>query len=379
MGNPIYSDTTPEKQFERIKLARRETNYFSALNSFQASSLSNRATPYESYASAAAASMRTTRRTVFSQHQYRQQEGMRTEDAMVVGGDPNEHPLRAILQQESGLHHYDTSTVNSATTTAGRRGGVRSSQMNIPSSNRLYIDSANDLEEIIMRQLRPRSFPLLLEHAATVSASPLALSDNATPIISEESNGFESVGNGSGNDFLITPTDYQTMETVMGRLRRQMRNSTTRMAQEAALLHRPSESTSTVSTIRNSTMTTTWPTLRAEIDESATTRSTSITRSAGYNPRDQLERVRRTRQERYRNIPQSDFHQAFFRWTSSSRQTVTPEGPERQVEGEEEEERDELLNIFETTRPALLGTRRRVDNREALDRRLESLIRARPT
>jgi hypothetical protein len=104
-------------------------------------------------------------------------------------------------------------------------------------------DDTEDLESMIIRQLRPRSFSLLFGNT---------VSDNWQ----------EDSLQGS-------------METVMSRLRRQLRNSTARLAQDVSLIHRNREDT----------------------------RSES---------RDRLEQIRRTRQDR-RNDSML-FHSAFYRW-----------------------------------------------------------------
>ena len=70
-----------------------------------------------------------------------------------------------------------------------------------------YPESVDALEEMIIRQLRPRSFSLLF-------------------------------GNPVTNEVQEVINEQNSMETVMGRLRRQLRSSTARLAQEVALTHR---------------------------------------------------------------------------------------------------------------------------------------------
>ncbi|KAJ2999042.1 hypothetical protein HDV02_003735 [Globomyces sp. JEL0801] len=108
------------------------------------------------------------------------------------------------------------------------------------------IDPVDELEQLIIRQLQPRSFSLLFG------------------------------GNGSQNMY-----DTGLMETAMGRLRGQLRNSTTRLAQETSLTHR-------------------------------------TTRLDTQDSRDRLdiERVRRVRHER-RN-ENSISSSSFYRWNSSN-------------------------------------------------------------
>ena len=73
-------------------------------------------------------------------------------------------------------------------------------------------DPVQDLEEMIIQQLRPRSFSVLFGSEA------------------ERNNAVGLMGQDQGGD----------MEQIMGQLRRQLRNSSVRMAQDSQLVHRNS-------------------------------------------------------------------------------------------------------------------------------------------
>ena len=437
MGNPIYpNDSDPssaEKQFERIKLGRRDHSAALSLG------------PYDTYASVAAQSMRTTRRppppsdSSFRESAMSFEEGpSRTFSDMssFVGGrrgdlggsrrgdaasayspySANEHPLRALLAREAvDVGRQQRSQQPPSRIAASRGGGMASSS---GGSGTIPTDSTTDLEEIIMRQLRPRTFSLLMDHGpeslAAVSRTLQQQSDsflNSSIGISGGSRG------GGGQDFMINPADYQTMETVMGRLRRQLRNSTARMAQEASLTHRSSSSDNNNHHHHQSVSLT-------RSGHHQTGPSSSAAAAASGNPRDQLRRARQERNERMRRQSidhLNPFHDAFFRWTGAAAATGslrvgaaeldgqhTPppavsvsmsrypylearSRPVRAVDSDdaaEEEEEEEEVNLravereMQAERGGGGGYQRRINilpgsgaaNRESLDRRLEALI-----
>ena len=144
-----------------------------------------------------------------------------------------------------------------------------------------------DLDEI--HQSRPRTISLLFGHDQAQRASVL--------------------------DFRA---DQQAMETVMERLRRQLRNSSARVAQEAQLAHRE----------------------RADQD-----------------PREQLERMRRVRQERLMS-DNSVFQSAFYRLNNRTVPLMEVEDSVSLPDGE-----DSFPD--------------HVFSRESLDRRIAALIRPR--
>lgn len=432
MGNPISrNDSDPssaEKQFERIKIGRRDHSATLSLG------------PYDTYASVAAQSMRTTRRPPPSDSSFREsamsfEEGPSrtfTDLSSFVGGrrgdlggrrgdvassspsssyspySANEHPLRALLAREAvDVGQQQRSQQPQSRITASRGGGMASSSGgsgNIPAA------STTDLEEIIMRQLRPRTFSLLLDQGhESLAAVSNPLHHQQPDSFLNSSIGINGGRGGGGQDFMINPADYQTMETVMGRLRRQLRNSTARMAQEASLTHRSSENnnhhhqSASVSTLSAA---------------AATTRSTSLTRagSTSGNPREQLRRARQERHERMRQSSDlmNPFHDAFFRWTAAGSQRVAaeldrhttpplslsmsrypyletrshPVGAIDSDDAAEEEDEEESVNLravereMQAERGLRGGHQTRINvlpgsgaaNRESLDRRLEALI-----
>ncbi|KAJ3307397.1 hypothetical protein HDV03_000045 [Kappamyces sp. JEL0829] len=199
----------------------------------------------------------------------------------------NEHPMRAMLEHEVGRQTHPLQTT-------------------IPPYPPASAARSGDLEEIIMRQLRPRTFSLLFgqdrfHHQPTAPSAG-------------------------------TASDIQTMETVMNRLRRQLRNSTTRSAQDAALAHRSVRAT-----------------------EESSREST---------PREQLERLRGARRERLRG-DNLLFHQTHSRWNSFQTSDLDLLHPTAMnIDDWETQDRDR-----EWSQPRTAG-------REALERRLEALIRS---
>ena len=315
MGNPIFEPGTGEKQFERIKITCPET-----------------------YAQVAARieSIRTTRRTRQartseerhnSNHLANPQPSIHhpisTEQAMLFSRGDNEHPIRAFLDSQ-----HQEQLLNNIPSTTNRS---NSSYRAISSGGSGAFTSANELEEIIMRQLRPRSISTLFSQQA-----------------------YRQEG-GGGQDFVIQESDYQTMETVMGRLRRQLRNSTARMAQSTDLTHR-----SSVNINQN-----------GESIAAALNNSSHAAANGGsfLSPREQLDRLRRARQERLRasDISHGQLN-PFERLNSIARLNSYHDriSLSDATFGEEEQDDDGQ------TTPR---TRFPPSSRESLERRLEALIR----
>jgi hypothetical protein len=228
MGNPIFINS-PEKP-ERKKLLEEPQTY--------------------AQVAARIESMRTTRRTRNRAEQdYRysiQNEvpmGFPSINSMAPG--ENDHPIRALLDRER-----QETVMREAEATASSIPSVQS--------------QTQELEDIIIRQLRPRTFSLLF-----------------------------------GQDrFLHEPSrgnsDILSLETIMGRLRRQLRNSSRSSANDA--LQRNSRDSLNNSLSRSQ----------------SNTNPTSVTSQEPHaNPRDQLSGLRRDRM-RGDNLL---FNSAYYRWT----------------------------------------------------------------
>jgi hypothetical protein len=154
----------------------------------------------------------------------------------------NEHPVRRFLNRN-----------------ISRREEIRASNQEIDDT----VGHSDDLEDMIIRQLRPRSFSLLF---------------------------------GNNDSWQQDNLENQSMETVMSRLRRQLRNSTARLAQEVSLTHRNQQRLESVDSRE-----------RLEMDRM----------------------IRRARQER-----RSDnmlFHSAFYRW-NMARGDETQQHPREDVQ-----------------------------------------------